>query len=78
MKNKPEEPRTVRTARPEDKTGFPDEFAGTRQTLAQQQRWPRGSTPYPMYFTRNSEMGGKNSSNSVRSVSLIRKGITPR
>ena len=34
--------------------------------------------PQFRYFTSHNEIGGKNSSNKVRSVSLIRKGTTPR
>ncbi len=33
---------------------------------------------YPMYFTSHNEIAGKNSSSSVRAVSLMRKGNTPR
>ncbi|GAB3665651.1 hypothetical protein GCM10028813_47070 [Ramlibacter alkalitolerans] len=45
---------------------------------ARHRRRARSLPAYEMYFTSQSEIDGKNSSSSVRSVSLTRKGITPR
>jgi hypothetical protein len=57
-------------------------------TLGAPKLWPKHCvsdvlhlhvTPnYVMTFTSHNEIPGKNSSSSVRSVSLIRNGITPR